>query len=227
MKSIKGRELHQKALATQEGGDLLEALRLEDEAMLAYQSDGDQSGFAEIQAMRTLTLNILGDQTGDIVYYILAMHAALASLELAEKAGATEQIGLAHGAVGRTMYRAERYGEAAEHFDKAIEGQSRKSVIADFRNHAATSRLANGDLGQEKIALTALTELDAAGDESEHELKVWKSGGLMRLAIGMKKNGKIEEAKKYLAEVERMVAGDDDLKVRQGQVEKLAKQING
>lgn len=232
MESQRGRQIHERAKAAQEAGKYLEALQLEDEAMMTYHADKDEAGFAEILAMRLLTLNMIGDETGDKKFYTLAMHTALASLELSEKAGAQEQVALAHGAVGRAMDRADKFEMAADHFDKAITilsgtsgRHSRKSVIADFKNHAATSRLTGGKLDQEQIALNALQELDASGDASDYELNVWKSGGYMRLAVGMHKNGKIEEAKKYLAMAEEIANSDEALKVRRDQVNILRQRL--
>jgi len=232
MQSEKGRALHQQALTAQEDGDFLSALKLEDEAMVVYQTDNDDAGFAEIQAMRLLTINMLGDKTGDQRYYVLGMHAANASLDLAERVGVKQQIALAHGALGRAMDRAEKFEQAGEHFDKAIEilaqtegGHNRKAVLADFKNHAATSRMNAGKLDQEQVALEALKELEAAGDASDYELKVWKSGGYMRLALGMQKNGKIEEAKKYLAIAEEVAKSDEALKVRREQIATMRKKF--
>ncbi len=228
MQSEKGRALHQQALTAQDNGDYLAALKLEDEAMVTYQTDNDDAGFAEIQAMRLLTINMLGDKTGDQRYYVLGMHAAMASLDLAERAGVKQQVALAHGALGRAMDRAEKFEEAGNHFDQAIEtlaattgGHNRKAVIADFKNHAATSRMMAGKLDQEQVALAALSELEAAGDATDYEFKVWKSGGYMRLAAGMQKNGKIEEAKKYLAQAEEIARSDEALKVRREQIARM------
>ncbi len=233
MRSEKGRALHQQALDAQENGDYLKALQLEDEAMITYQTDDDSAGFAEIQAMRLLTINMLGDKTGDKRYYILALHSALASLDLAQTADEKEQIALAHGAVGRAMVRAERHEEAAEHFDKAVEilsqtkgEHSRKSVIADFKNHAATSRMNAGKPDQEQVALDALKELEESGDASDYEFKVWKSGGYMRLALAMKLNNRIEEAKKYLDMAEEIAKSDEALKVRREQIATMRERLH-
>ena len=232
VQSEKGRRLHQQALDAQEGGDFLKALQLEDEAMLVYAQEKDEAGFAEIFAMRLLTLNHLGDRHNDKRFYVLGAHEALASLELSEMAGAEEQVALAHGAVGRAMNRAEKFEEAAGHFDKAVEilsrtsgPHSRKAVVADFKGQAATNRLNAGKLDQEQVALAALKELEAAGDASDYEFKVWKSGGYMRLALGMHKNGKIEEAKKYLAQAEEIAKSDVALKVRREQIEKMRQRL--
>lgn len=232
MQSEKGRSIHALASQSLENGDYLKALQLTDEAMTVYQIDGDEAGFAEIQAMRMLVLNMFGDRTSDKKYYILAMHTAMASLDLAERAGAQAQIALAHGALGRAMDRAEKYLDAASHFDQAIEilpkttdSHNRKSVLADFKNHAATSRLSAGQLDQEQIALAALSDLDASGDATDYELKVWKSGGLMRLAAGMQRNGKLIEAKRYLDQAEEIAISDEALKVRREQIKILREKL--
>ncbi len=232
MRSSRGRSLHQQALNAQENGDFLAALKLEDEAMMIYAEEKDNAGFAEIMAMRLLTLNHIGDRSADKRFHILGAHEALASLELSEMAGAQEQIALAHGAVGRAMNRAEKFEQAAEHFDKAVKillqahGQhSRGAVIADFKGQAASNRLAGGELDQEAAALAALKELENAGDASDYEYKVWKSGGYMRLATGMHRNGKIEETKKYLDQAEEIAKSDETLKVRREQIGQLRQRL--
>lgn len=232
MRSEKGRQLHQQALDAQEKGGFLAALKLEDEAMLVYGEEKDEAGFAEIFAMRLLTLNHIGDRLGDRRFYILGTHEAAASLELAQMAGTEEQVALAHGAVGRAMNRADKFDEAADQFDKAVEilsktkgEHSRKSVIADFKSHAATNRLSGGQPDREQAALEALKELENAGDASDYELKVWKSGAYMRLAAGMKSNGKSEEAKRYLDMAERIAKSDEALKVRREQIAMMREKL--
>jgi tetratricopeptide (TPR) repeat protein len=233
MRSEKGRMVHKQASESLEGGEYLKALQLTDEAMTIYQTEGDEAGFAEIAAMRMLVLNMFGDRTGDRRYYILAMHTAMASLDLAEMANARAQIALAHGTLGRAMDRAERYLEAGEHFDQAIkilstttDEHNRKSVIADFKNHAATSRMNAGKLDQEQVALDALKELEESGDASDYEFKVWKSDGYMRLALAMKLNNKTEEAKKYLDMAEEIAKSDETLKVRREQIAMMREKLH-
>lgn len=51
-----GRRIHGQAAHAREEGKHLDALKLHDEAMLAYQKDGDQLGLAEVLADRSIVL---------------------------------------------------------------------------------------------------------------------------------------------------------------------------
>ena len=66
MQSEEGRRIHGLAAQAREDGNHLEALKLSDEAMLAYQKDGDILGFAEVLADRSITLRHLYGETEDI-----------------------------------------------------------------------------------------------------------------------------------------------------------------
>lgn len=231
MRSEKGRQLHNQSSELLESGDFFGALIKTDEAMVVYQEDGDDAGFSEILAMRVLIFNMYYDKTEYKGYLYIAKHTALLSLELAIDSKMPEQIALAHGAVGRVMDRLEEYESASEHFGVAAKllfenpsDHSKKSVIADFKNHQASSRLLAGDLSAENEALTTIEELKATTDATPHEKGVWLSGAYMRLAHGVYKVDR-DKANGYLMKAEEIINSDPGLSVRKEQIEIMRKRL--
>ena len=231
MRSEKGRQLHNQSSELLESGDFLGALIKTDEAMIAYQEDSDDAGFSEILAMKVLIFNMYYDKTEYKGYLYIAKHTALLSLELAIQSTMPEQIALAHAAVGRVMDRVGEYQNAAEHFASAVEllsenpsEHSKKSVIADFKNHQASSKLLTGDLSAETDALSAIEELQISDDATPHEKGVWLSGAYMRLAHGMFKTDK-DKANQYLNKAEEIINSDPGLSVRKEQVDIMRKRL--
>lgn len=231
MRSENGRQLHNQSSELLEGGDFLGALVKTDEAMVSYQEDGDDAGFSEILAMKVLILNNYYDKTEYRGYLYMAKHTALLSLDLAVQSTMPEQIALAHGAVGRVMDRLEEYESASEHFGVAAKllsenpsDHSKKSVIADFKNHQASSKLLAGDLDAENEALTTIEELKATTDATPHEKGVWLSGAYMRLAHGVCKVNKVK-ANEYLTKAEEIINSDPGLSVRKEQIEIMRKRL--
>lgn len=231
MRSEKGRAIHKLSSEALEKGEYLEALIKTDEAMVVYQEEGDEAGFSEIMAMRLLVLNMFYDKSEFKGYLYLAKHAALASLELAENSNQIAQIALAHGAIGRVMIRLEEYKEAASHFGQTVKillenktDHSRNSVIADFKNHEATSRILAGEETAEPDALAAINELQASEDATPYEKDVWLSGAYMRLASGMNKFDKLK-AKEYLTKADEIISANKELVVRKEQIEIMRKKL--
>ena len=234
MESNKGREIHSRALAAQEKGDLLMALQLEDEAMIVYQRDNDALGFSEIQAMRFLTLRHLYDQTGYRGYLLLAKHYAQVGVEIATESGSEDDKALPMGTLAKTHELLGDYKGAVETYSKVVDllqrhpdfRHSRKSVIADFKVDLYTAAYQSGDKGALEMSLSALKELEQSTDASEIEMKTWLSGGYMRIA-SMLKNDNLDLSRKYLEAARATIDGDDRLRLRRSQWEKLNKEING
>lgn len=232
MKSEKGRLIHQQSLTAQEKGDFLEALQLEDEAMLLYQEDSDEAGFAEIQAMRTLTYRHLFDQTGFGGYLIKAKHEAMASVDLAEESGDEYSLALPLVALGRIMADLGEYPHGAENFQRAIailekypnEAHSRKSVIADFKVHMNVCLYRAGDEAAGQAAEDALEELAATTDASEYERSVWISGGHMKIAEAIYQSDRTK-AKEHMRAAKAIIDNDGSLKLRLAQWNKLMEKL--
>jgi len=232
MTSEKGRKIHEQALAAQERGEFLTALRLEDEAMIVYGEDGDVPGFSEIQAMRTLTYRHLYEQTGYEGYLIKAKHEAMASVALAEFDEDEYSLAIPLVGLGRIMVDLSDYSHAAENFQRAVailerypEGKhSRKSVIADYKVHLGVALYRAGDEAALSAAEEALEELEAATDASAYEKGVWLSGGHMKIAEAMNKVNR-EKATEHMRAAKKIIDSDEKLKLRLEQWNRLEERL--
>src|SRR5687767_12999022 len=97
------KELHSQAEQSREKGEFVEALKFTDEATVAYQQEGNASGFAEMQASRFLTLRHLYEKTGDRKFLILAKHAAEAGVEIAEEAEDARALALPYSNLAKAL----------------------------------------------------------------------------------------------------------------------------
>lgn len=228
-----GREIHGKAEQARERGDFLQALQLCDEAMLTYQTEGDNLGFAEVLASRFLTLRHLFEQTNDQKYLILAKHAAQVSVELAESSGDKTALALPYFNLAKSEETLGQIQEAVENYKKALDNatnnppvphkiEERPAILADMKVHLATCEYKAGDKSALERAKQALSDLEAHPDIEDYNQHVWVSGGYMRIAEMLKEDNPTE-AKKHLQKAKEIIDADPRLKLRLKQWEKLAK----
>lgn len=226
MNSEKGRQIHTQAEHAREDGQFLEALKFTDEAMLAYQADGDQLGFAEVLASRFLTLRHLYEKTGDQSYLILAKYTVMASVEIAEKGDDQSAIALPKFNLAKVQQELGETSKAVESYKQALEimktnppkEHAREGVIADMENHLAIAEYQNGDDTALERAEQAIQRLSHT-DEPKYNKDVWMSGGYMRLAEATKN-------KDYLIKAKEIADTNPDLKLRREQIAKLEQKLS-
>lgn len=228
MPQSKGRQLHANSLKLREQKKFLESLQLDEEALSQYAKDKDGLGFSELLSMHAKTYIHEFDFTGFKPYLLLAKHVAMAAVDIAEDSGEKSETILPYFNLGEVAYSAGDLELAIKSYKRAVDGMhlypserhNRKSVLANFEIHLATSEYENGD----KVALAkaekALKDLEDSSDASDYELAVWLSGGHMRIAKMLKKDN-LEKAKEHLAEAKKIVDSNPDLKIRKEQWEKL------
>ncbi|MBI3954768.1 hypothetical protein HY333_01855 [Candidatus Collierbacteria bacterium] len=232
MENSKGREIHQLALAKQEAGEFLEALKLEMEAMVAYQEAGDLDGFAEIFAMLRLTINHLREKTGFGPYLILAKHFAMASVEMAKTHGQPGEDAIPLFNLAKTQLDLGETTEAVASFKAAVtalEAQPgnrhyRQSVLADMRNYLAVAEYKAGDQTALTRAEGAIAELEGTTDASNYEKGVWMSGGYMRMAEAIGPSD-MSRARELMARAKQIIDADPNLKLRRDQWRELAERL--
>jgi len=230
MTDLEARQIHEIALEAQEKGDFIKALQLEVQAMVLYQKAGDQKGFAEIQAMFFLTYRHLYEQTGDEGYLSLAKHAAMVSVELAQKSGDKTALAIPYFNLAKAQETLGQDKEALETFREAVDNilnnppdtHDKEAVKLDFQIHLFTAEIKNGNSSFKEKALSALKKLETAQGTTDYERGVWLSGGYMRLAACLKET-EPEQAKKYLQKAKEIIDQDARLNLRLKQWEKLAK----
>ncbi len=199
-----GRRIHGLAEQARERGEFLEALKLTDEAMLAYQSAGDSLGFAEIQSSRFLTLRHLYEKTNDRNYLILAKHSAMASVGIAENSGQKDALAIPYFNLAKIQEDLNELSQSVISYQRAVQfmqenppiPHNRPGVLADFKCHLHNCEYKAGDKSALERILAALSELEAS-DEPKYNKDVWMSGTYMRLAEILRTDDQIK-AKEYL-----------------------------
>lgn len=222
------RQLHAQAEEARESGDFLKALEYTDKAMILYQQDGDQAGFAEVLASRFLTLRHLYEKTGDRNFLLLAKHDAMAAVEIARESGDKTSLAVplfnlakAQDTLGELQEAVKTYHEAVENISNNPPATyNRPAVIADFNTHLAICEYKTGDKTALERVEQALADLEQA-EEDSYNKNVWLSGGEMRIAEILHEDNP-EKAKEHLQKAKEIIDADSRLKLRLAQWEKLA-----
>ena len=228
MESIEGRRIHSLAAQQRESGNFIEALKLADEAMVAYATDQDLLGFAEVHAERFLTLKHLNDSTGFEGFLVSAKYAAETSVELAEKSGDLKALALPYFNLAKAQETLGELEEAVGSYKKAVENiaqnppknHARSGVAADFRVHLATCEYKTGKKDALKEAEQALADLEAS-EEEQYNKDVWTSGANMRIAEVLKEDNPTK-AKEYLQKAKKIIDSNPELRLRLKHWEKLS-----
>src|SRR5258708_38231481 len=134
------RKIHGKAEQAREDGKFLLALQLLDEATILYEEDDDLLGLAEAQGSRSLTLRHLYMKTMDDNYLILAKHASMSAVEIAEKSEIKEALALPYFNFAKIQEELKDFGEAVETYRKVVQTfvdnppeHNRVGVLADMK----------------------------------------------------------------------------------------------
>lgn len=237
-----GRRLHGLAAQARERGESVEAVKLAEDAMAAYQKDRDALGFAEALADQFLSLRHLFDKTGDRNYLIRAKHSAMASVEVAESSGDKSALPIPYFNLAKAQETLGQLQEAVTSYKKAVEliisnppaahkVPERPAIVADFKVHLATCEYKQsfstnkaGDKSALERAEAALSDLEANPDISDYNQHVWVSGGHMRIAEMLREDDP-EKAKKHLQKAKEVIDSDPKLTIRLSQWQQLAEKF--
>ncbi len=223
------RTIHARAEEAREKEHFLDALKLTDEATIAYQKEGDMLGLSEVQSSRVLTLRHLAEQTGDGNYLVLAKYAALSSVEIAEKSGDKKalaipylNLGKVHESLGEIEQAVEAYKKAVENMKVNPPGQhNRSSVLQEMIIHLSVAEYKAGDKPALQRAEEALSALIASDEPNKYNKDVWVSGGYMGIAEILKDDSP-EKAKQSLQKAKEIIDANPELTLRKKQFDKLS-----
>ncbi len=226
--ATKGRDLHGKSEQARENGSFVEALKLSDEALIAYQEENDWFGFCDVLSSRVLAFRHLFEKTDRREYLVIAKHLAMAAVEVAEATDDPSIAMMPYSKLGRIYEDLAEYQEAAAAYQKAVElmisnppkEHNRPGVLADMKIHAEVAKYKAGDKSALGRLEEAITELEAS-DEVKYNKDVWLSGTHMKMA-DMLLSDDVDSAKKHLATAKEIIDANPDLTLRAGQWEKLA-----
>lgn len=233
--SIRGREIHSQSLAANEAGEYLKALQFADEAMLSYADDNDLLGFAEIHAMRSLTLRALADKKDSKSFLWSALGEMEAMVKMARQSEDKTSLALPVFNLAKTYERLGEVKKACDLFEEALElienfppegYANRRAVINDFKMHLATAKYSL--VGDEALleAEKSLEELNNSSDPDQYSFDVWRSGGYMRLAQFLWDKGEKDKSALNLAKAKEIIDSNAKLTARAEQWQKLSKKLN-
>ena len=230
----RGRDIHAKAEQAREGKqDFLESLKLTDEATVVYSEEGDMHGMSEVQGTRFHAFRHLFESTNNPMYLILALHASLSAVEIAEKSGIKEALAIPYRDLGKAYEDLENYQNAVELYQKSLDAMAanppsmhdRPAVRSDIKAHLAFAKYMAGDK-QEALSLMqeAISELESNTDEYKNNRDVWLSGAHMRSAE-MLANDDPDKAKAHLQKAKEVIGTNKDLVLRKNQLEALISKL--
>ncbi len=226
----KAQEFLKQANQAREDGNFVEALELLVQAIVGFQQEGNPGGIAEALASQFLTYRHLFYQTNDQNYLIIAVHSALAGVDIVSKGDQPDRAAIPLFNAGKAYEELGQFTNAINAYKAAIKAMeqnppqqhNRPAVIADMKAHLAAVELEAGDTSARNRLEQAITELEQA-DEKQYEKDVWLSGAHLRYAsILPKDNPHVEE---HLQKAKEIIDANPDLKLRKQQWEKLAKKL--
>lgn len=227
MKSSKGRDLHAKAIhAREQEQDFLKSLKLLDEALVEYTKQKDVLGIASVQGSRFNAYKHLYQQTENKNYLVLAKHAALAAVDLADTNNIKERA-LIYRDLGKAYKELGDFKMATKYFKKALASKFPKDndsvgVKAEVKAHLAYAMYKSGDKEGLELINEAINDLEKFNGQ-KFEKDVWLSGAHMR-AADMLKDDNRELAKKHFLKAQEIINANKELVLRKKQWEKLNNQ---
>jgi tetratricopeptide (TPR) repeat protein len=213
------RDLHQKAEKLRESDKLLDALKLYEEVILKYQKEANYFSLTEALGGRCLTYKHLFLLSDDYVFFNLALHSALSSLEIALKLNITPKIHRCYFRLGEMEMLRKKYLPAEKYYLKAFENYPKEEAEkGDFQYHLGEAQYRAGKIqiglknlldGQELIK-----KFQSTTDSFVYN--VWLSGSYKVLA-------ELTKDKKYLLEAQKIIDSDPRLIIRRRQLSELSK----
>lgn len=215
------KKLHQKAEDLREEDKLLDALKLYEEVIYRYQQEKKYSGLVEALGGRCLTYKHLFLLSKDFVFFNLALHSALSSLEIAKNYKIILKIHRCYFRLGEMEMLREKYLTAERYYLKSLETYPKEEAEkGDFQYHLGEAQYRAGKKVEGLKNLLAGLELIKKYKSSTDSFvyNVWHSGCLMRLA-------ELTKNKKYLLEAQKIIDSDSRLIIRKRQISELSQNL--
>jgi tetratricopeptide (TPR) repeat protein len=211
-------KLHQKAEKLREQDKHLEALKVCDEAIIAYQKDKDYFGISSLIQSRVLIYKHLFLLTNDFCFYVLAIKDTEASLLFSQKYK-LKNLHTCYFQIGEIFMLSNNFQKAILNYKKALKIYPQNdSEKGDYQYHLGEAQYRNGD---KKTGLKNL--LDGLKLIQKYQSKtdsflihVWESGCYLRLAQLLRKDN-IVNAKIYLEKAKKIIYSDKKLIIRKRQ----------
>lgn len=212
------KELHKKAEKLRENDKLLDALKLYEEVVLKYQTEANYFSLTEALGGRCLTYKHLFLLSNDFVFFSLALHSALSSLEIAQKFKITAKIHRCYFRLGEMEMLRNKYLTAEKYYSKALNLYPKdEAEKGDFQYHLGEAQYRAGkiQIGLKNLlnGKKLINKFQSSTDSFVYN--VWLSGCNMRLA-------ELTKDKKYLNEAQKIIDSDPRLVIRRRQIADLS-----
>lgn len=220
--------LQKQADVLREEGKTLEALNLYNQALVNYQKKHDYNGVLAVLSSRLISWQHLFNHEEDKVYVILARKEAESMLAIAHEYGIHDKDYLIHFLFGKSCIFLKDFNCAEIEFKKAIElFPHHNSEKGDWLAHLGEAIYRNGRQEEgERVILEGIQQIQShQNDTDSFRINVWISGAYLRLAKILINDNKIEQAKIYLHQGEKIVLNDDRLVIRKQQLEGLKEKL--
>lgn len=215
--NVNTKSLHQQAEKLREQDKLLEAIKLYEEVIIAYQQEKNYTGIVEALGGRCLTYKHLFLLTNDFVFLNLAYYSAKSSLKIARHYKINSKIHRCYFRLGEMEILKGNYLKAEKYYLVALKKYpNENSEKGDFQYHLGEAQYL---AGQKEIALKNLLSGLALirkyqSTTDSFLINVWESGCLMKLYTFTKD-------KKYLIGAQKIIDSDQRLIIRRRQIKNL------
>ena len=119
--STKGRELHGQAAKLRETEQFIDSLSLSDQSLFAYDVDGDELGFSEGIACRSITLRVYANLNNSKRLLTLAKYEMMAAVDLARQSGRGDALAVPLFQLANLQKELGELSEAVATYKEAVE----------------------------------------------------------------------------------------------------------
>ena len=221
-------KFHRKSEELREEDRHIGALKIIEEAIVAYQKEKNYEGMSRALQSRFLIYKHLFLLSRDKAFAILGEKDAQSSLLIAKEHNISAVMSSCYFRLGEAAMLFEDYKKARDNYKKAIDTYvGTKAEKGDYRYHLGEAIYKNGEKETGKrIILQGLTEIKNNAKEADSFLiHVWESGCYMRLAE-LLRDDEPDQAKYYLNKAHQTAISDNRLIIRKRQIDQLANKFS-
>lgn len=209
--------LHHQAEESREKEHFLDALKLYEEVVIRYQSEKDYPSLVEALGGRCLTYKHLYLLSNDFVFYNLAQHSALSSLEIAQKHNINEKFYRCYFRLGEMQMLIRNYSIAIKYYKNALSNYPQEEAEkGDFQYHLGEAQYRAGKtkLGLQNLLTNQKIIEKYKSTTDSFVYNVWLSGCFISLT-------KLTKDKKYYTLAPKIIDSDPRLVIRKRQLAQL------
>lgn len=227
MSKIQIENLLTKARAEREKGKAQEALNTFNKVLLLAQKEHNHERIVQAFADRAIAYRHMFEDTGDVLFAVLARKDAETMFELVKTWGVSERLHTAYYLLGQGALLFQDYKDAENFFFKSLRYfKGNPAEKGSWRYHWAKALYMTGEKKKALLAFAqAISEITKNKAQTENILyNVYLSGAYAHYAFVLAKEKK-PEAKKYYTLAKEIIHSDKRLLVRKKQWQEYEKQF--